>query len=269
MANLVNAEASSHWYTRQGKAAHEQPKKDGSGMTPTTVKHAREQGLVPSVTSILKAMANPQLQSWIVEQGIMAALTLPRLDGETLEDFAHRVVADSKEYTKGAMDLGTAIHDAAEQYVKVKALPTDAAIAAHFVPVKEWLDENVLAVDCCEVVLVNDAVGYAGRVDLIADIKGVGHCVVDFKTQNQKKDKKGNYKANCYESWPLQNVAYQRCAPLQTPHIANLVINVAAPSPCHFELWPDAEQPRYWEVFNACFTLWKYQKNYDPTVNVK
>jgi hypothetical protein len=42
MNKLLRTEKSSHWYDKDGNAVFEIPKKDGSGMRPTTVKDARE-----------------------------------------------------------------------------------------------------------------------------------------------------------------------------------------------------------------------------------
>ena len=50
------------------------------------------------------------------EQGILAALTLPRSSEESLDAFAHRVVTDMGEQVEKAADLGSAIHAACEVY---------------------------------------------------------------------------------------------------------------------------------------------------------
>ena len=57
-------------------------------MRPTTVRDAKQLGLFPSVTSIIKILSRPQLESWKQEQAVLAALTLPRKDGEPETEFA-------------------------------------------------------------------------------------------------------------------------------------------------------------------------------------
>ena len=98
-AKLVPTESGGgHWYTEQGESAHVVIGKNGNERN-TTVADARKMGLLPSVTSVLGIMDKPQLTAWKIEQAIMSSLTLPREEGEELEDYAKRIVKDSKQST--------------------------------------------------------------------------------------------------------------------------------------------------------------------------
>ena len=46
-----------HWYTRDGVPVHTQPKADGKGERPTTLRDARKLAFLPSVTTILKVIS--------------------------------------------------------------------------------------------------------------------------------------------------------------------------------------------------------------------
>src|SRR5690349_2783167 len=85
---LIERQPASHWYLRDGRPFHEIAKKDGSGNRPVTLADARKVMALPSVTNVLGVLAKPGLEAWKIEQGIIAALTLPRLSGETLDGFA-------------------------------------------------------------------------------------------------------------------------------------------------------------------------------------
>jgi len=85
---------------------------------PTTLRDARKLNLLPSVTNIIGVIAKPELTAWLQEQAVMAALTLPRLPGETEDAFARRVVEDSLTTRDGAADFGTAFHHGAERVAK-------------------------------------------------------------------------------------------------------------------------------------------------------
>lgn len=113
---LIERNQPSHWYTHTGEPMHEIAKKDGTGNRAVTVADARKIGLLPSVTNVLGVLAKPGLDAWKVEQGIMAALTLPRAQDEPLDAFAHRVVADMGDQVEKAADFGTAIHNACEVF---------------------------------------------------------------------------------------------------------------------------------------------------------
>jgi hypothetical protein len=57
-------------------------------MRPTTLRDARKLGLLPSVTNVLGVINKPELVEWKMTQAVLAALTLPRRDGEDLGVFA-------------------------------------------------------------------------------------------------------------------------------------------------------------------------------------
>jgi hypothetical protein len=252
---LVSREFSSHWYLK-GAPFYEIAKKDGSGMRSVTIRDARAAGAVPSVTNILDVIARPALTAWKVEQGIMAALTLPRAEGEALDAFAHRVVEDMGKQSAKAAEFGTAVHDACAEYAMTKAMPTDTAILQYVAGFTHWFDENVLKVHKVEAIVTNDEQGYAGRLDLLADLKGHGLSVVDFKTQGVKKDAKGAYKPAFYETWPLQLSAY--AVPVKSAGLVSVVINSAEPGPVHVQAWTE----QYYETFLDAFRLWKYVKGW-------
>src|SRR3954462_4447364 len=125
---LIQRQPASHWYLRDGRPFHEIAKKDASGNRPVTLADARKVLAFPSVTNVLGFLAKPGLDAWKIEQGIMAALTLPRRPDEPLDSFAHRVVADMGEQVEKAADLGSAIHNACEVYAINKQVPTDARL---------------------------------------------------------------------------------------------------------------------------------------------
>jgi hypothetical protein len=262
----IESQSAGHYYKTDGTAVHQVPKvSKGGGMRPTTIADARKLGLLPSVTTILSVMAKPGLDRYKQEAAILAALTLPRHEGESLDDFAARVVVDAKEKQREAMRIGTAVHDAAENYLLRGSTPADTQIIALFAPVKRWLDENVTKVYVVEKVLVNTVEGFAGTVDLICELKGVeGVTVLDFKTQGVKKDDKGRWKPVFYrDSWPLQLEAYRRTAG-NAQNIASLVINTTEASDVWMKIWDKSEHEAFWKAFLSARDLWGYLKSYHP-----
>src|SRR3954468_936666 len=207
---LIQRQPASHWYLRDGRPFHEIAKKDGSGNRPVTLADARKVLAFPSVTNVLGVLAKPGLDAWKIEQGIMAALTLPRRADEPLDAFAHRVVEDMGEQVEKAADFGSAIHAACEAYALNKQLPEDPKLRAHLADWVTWFDSNVERVASIEQVFVHHEHGFAGRVDMVALLKGIGWCVVDFKTQKVKRSAKGEAKPAFYETWPLQLAAYRQ-----------------------------------------------------------
>jgi hypothetical protein len=262
---LIERQAPSHWYLRNGKAFHEIAKKDGSGNRPVTLADARRVVALPSVTNVLGVLAKPGLDAWKIEQGIMAALTLPRRPEEPLDVFAHRVVADMGEQVEKAADFGSAIHAACEVYALNKQVPENLRLLTFLESWFKWFDENVERVASIEKVYVHHEHGYAGRVDMVALLRGVGWAVVDFKTQKIKRAANGAPKPTFYETWPLQLAAYRQAIAASgakdVKALVTVVIDSAEPGPVHVKHWHGAD---YFGSFVAALELWKYVKGYDP-----
>jgi hypothetical protein len=265
---LIERQTPSHWYLRDGRSFHEIAKKDGAGNRAVTLADARKCMALPSVTNILSVMAKPGLDAWKIEQGIMAALTLPRVADEPLDVFARRVVADMGKQVEKAADFGTAIHAACEVYALKKELPTDPKTLDFLRDWKRWFDENVERVDCIEQVFVDLDHGYAGRVDMIAKLKGIGWAVIDFKTQKIRRSASGESKPTFYETWPLQLAAYREPAVrvLAKPigYLVSVVIDSGQPGPVHVKVYDNTET--YFKIFLSAVDMWKYVKGYDPAM---
>ena len=264
---LIERQAPSHWYLRDGRPFHEIAKKDGSGNRPVTLADARKVFALPSVTNVLGVLAKPGLDAWKIEQGIMAALTLPRRPEEPLDAFAHRIVADMGEQVEKAADFGSAIHAACEAYALNKQFPENIRLLTFLESWFRWFDSNVERVASIEQVVVHHEHGFAGRVDMVALLRGVGWAVVDFKTQKIKRSAKGVPKPVFYETWPLQLAAYRQgilaSGAKNVTGLVSVVIDSVEPGPVHVKQWGGID---YFGSFLAALELWKYVKGYDPRV---
>ena len=175
-----NTSESGHWYLPDGSPAYRIIGKNGKERN-STVKDAREHGLLPSVTTIIGCASKPALDVWKQQQAILAALTLPRLEGESEEDWLSRVVSDSKETAKQAAERGTQIHGVIEAFyegIYIPELPpyvraVESAINEHFGS-QLWISEKSFAYG-----------GFGGKCDLVAK----SGFVVDFKTTEKDLDK--------------------------------------------------------------------------------
>ena len=267
---LVKRESASHWYLQDRTPFHEVERADGKGLRSVTLRDARKVRAYPSVTNVLGVLAKPGLDAWKQEQAILAALTLPRNEGESEDEFARRVVSDMGEQVQHAADLGTQIHAACEVYAQSKALPESADVRRLFEPVREWFDTEVERIASVEAVVAHHEFGYAGTVDLVAKLKSTGGwAVVDFKTQKVRRDAKGVVKPSFYETWPLQLEAYRQAIlhsgeGKQPTDIVSLVIGSTEPVPVTPKLWPREEHTAYWKAFTNARNLWVWIKGYCP-----
>lgn len=247
-------EDSGHWYTRSGACAYEQVTRTG-GTRGTTLADARKIGLVPSVTTVLSVLAKPQLVNWMVDQGIMAALTLPRREDEIEAQWLARIKEDSKAQTKKASEEGTRIHDAIECHFKGLPVPAQyhrhvagvvAELTRLFPTVTDWVAEASFA----------HPMGYGGKVDVHSPSTGI---VVDFK------GKDGDFsdgKRLAYDQH-YQLAAYQVGLELPQNVCANLFVSRTHPGAVASHVWSTKDIDHGWRVFDAALGLWKACKQFD------
>lgn len=243
-----------HWYTREGDPFYEVEKR-GGGLRAVTIADARKIGAVPSVTTILSVIDKPALTNWKVDQGILAALTLPRIDGEAEADWLRRVKLDSQQQAKDAASEGTRIHDALEQFYKGKAIPPQYlphcnAVADHladlFPNVSDWVAEKSFS-----------AHGFGGKVDLHSPSTGI---VVDFKGKDG--DFTDGKKLAYDQHWQL--APYQYGLRLALAPCANIFVSRTHPGKVASHIWSEDDVAGGLRVFLAAFSLWKAMRGYDP-----
>src|SRR5512138_3807912 len=107
------ASDSGHWYAPDGTPRHTTKAKDGS-MRNTTLRDARKEGLLPSVSGIIGILDKPALTRWKVKQGVLAVVTAPDVPGEGLDAKINRILDEEKQHEeegKLAADRGTQAHD--------------------------------------------------------------------------------------------------------------------------------------------------------------
>jgi hypothetical protein len=105
--------------------------------------------------------------------------------------------------------------------------------------------------------MVNEAEGYAGRVDLICDINGESE-VVDFKTRKFK-----NGKASGYETDLLQLSAYAYAFTDEGMACRNILIDPVTGQ--LQDIRYTAEQAaQAFDAFTSICKVWRWLKKYDP-----
>lgn len=245
-----------HWYGRDGAPKYTITGKNGKERD-TSLKDARQLGLVPSVTTILDVLNKDALVEWKVKQGILAALTLTRNSGEDDETYLARVLDDSKQQAMQAAEEGTRIHDAIE--ASFRGLPVPEAYRLHvkaaraklqetFPSVTDWIAETAFA----------SPLGYGGKIDLHSPSHGI---VVDHKSKDMTP---GEAKRLAYDQdWQLS--AYHRGMNLKLNVCANLFVSRTHPGYVEIHVWSAEEIAKAWNVFEFALATWKCIKGYDPS----
>jgi hypothetical protein len=233
------ASEAGHYYRRDGSPLYTVVGKNGKERA-TTLRDARSMDLVPSVTTITALLARPGLDIWKGNQLILAALTLPRIAGETEKEFVARVWEDSREQARKAAEGGTALHGTIEKSIRGEAFdPAHLAwvmAIEEALPPQKWETERSFA----------HREGFGGKVDLHS-----AEWVIDFKTKDGDLSN-----VQVYDEHAMQLAGYRRGLDLPRARCANLFISRDTPKAVLLE-HDEEDLQRGDEQFLALLEFWK------------
>jgi hypothetical protein len=245
---------SGHWYNKEGEACHTIESKNGK-LRPTTLRDARKFNWYPSVTTLMKVLAAPELDRWKQQQVLIASLTLPRNEGETDDQYCSRIMEDAFKQVGDAADLGTAIHKALEDHFQGQAY--DPAMEQYIAPVKAWAAEKKVKFLKHELRLVNHEIGYAGTTDALIEVDGILH-ILDYKSRKTKE----GFDVKPWAKEPMQISAYAQIA--GATRGVNLYISTTEPGRIA-DAWYDEETiSKEWIAFKHVAAIWQHSNNYKP-----
>ena len=246
---------SGHWYTQKGDPMYTVIGNNGKERN-TTLRDAKKENLVPSVTTILGIVAKPSLENWKINQALNSALTLEQEELESIEEFTYRCKQDSKKIGKEAAKQGTKIHAMIEKGFLGEGTSEPYEVIKEFLdekfPDEEWIAEASFCADS----------GYGGKIDLYSK-SGI---FVDFKTKDNLEGK--DPAKLVYDEHGMQLSAYaQGCGFDDVERVSIFVdrkdTNIIA---CH--VWDKDSQVKHKEMFNSLLYYWKLVKNYDSAMEV-
>lgn len=255
----VEAGSEAHWYHANGMSQHTIETAEGATRN-TNLRDARKLGLFPSVTEILKILANYGITKWYQGMLLEAAWTMPNHRREqAFGMFEEDCRRDADQFSADARAFGSAIHEAIDRFHNdPEYVPEDELLLPYFEKYKAWFKASIIRVIDSERTVVNTDHGYAGTMDLLAEHQEHGTVLIDFKTQNMKYGR-----PNFYETWPLQLAAYRECVNPK-PRCMSVVINSKEAMDPFEKLWDDQKIKTSWDVFRRCCEIWQLQRNYFP-----
>lgn len=242
-----------HWYKPDGEPAYTVLSTKGEPRD-TTLRDARKYDYGPSVTTILQLVRSAGLEVWKQKNLLLAALTLPRKDDETLDEFAQRVIDDADKQRADAAMNGRLIHGSVELAMCGQWFPQAHAphvkgvlgLLTELFPDATWRAERSFYRD-----------GYGGKVDLFSEDPPI---VVDFKAKDFEADKKPARMA--FPNYGMQLAAYGHGVGLSNPRMFNFFISTRVPGLVLFHEWENGDD--LLKQFLTLFEYWKLDKNYTP-----
>lgn len=245
---------SGHWYRQDGQM---QPTVVGSKgqVVNTTLVHARKLQLAPGCTTIIKTANRDALNIWREKQVLMAALTLPRQDGESDEAFVARVMQDSARQAEEAAERGTQIHARIEAGINSESEdPWVCAVQEHL---GTWYPAaSEMGMWRTELPCVSEF-GYATKSDLSLP-QGDG-VVIDVKTKDGDLSE-----CRLYDEHLMQLAATRLALGLPAAECGILFVGRDNPTAWYVTA-TEEEVQRGWEMFACLLKFWQAKNKYRPS----
>lgn len=266
MSNIFSRDRGTHWYKPDGTPCHTQP--DGKQ---TTLRHARKQGLLPSVTNILSILPKYAVEDWRVEQAVLATMNCmvqPGASALTAVEMMNEVRDRLDETTSAGRKFGTEFHQVADYINRNRSTPPELSPLGgthrkHAEAYLNWLKVSGLTISEVETPFVSQyaSLRYAGTKDISGTLTEGGFispCVADIKTQAIR-----NGKPAFYDEWSYQLAAYSMDMPANTKHLS-IVVDSGPDAAIHTYVWSAVEIDKARQVFFAAYNLWSAVKVYRP-----
>jgi len=245
-------------------------KADGKGETNATIKHARKMGLLPSVTSIIKIMASPQLVQYRINEAIkacaefsfdhFAAMVGGAVD---VQQYIGFITEKSEEYANQCAEQGTEIHGVINRFLMNNEVPEDSGMKYVCEAITARMKELGVTNATSEKTLGSRRVGWAGTPDIFA--KGDNLLwIVDTKSVDIEKFKAPHL------SWRLQLGGYRPLImddvttgelPLCDVVFDQFIIDRETKQ-CQFI--PHNDMQPMAEAFQYLYEVWVRTNGYDP-----
>lgn len=257
-AKKAHPKESGHWYSRDGQQVLEVPRANGEGTTRTTLAHARKMDLAPGVTTIIGCADKPALVNWMVDQAILAALTLPRTAAETEAEYLRRVKEDSKAQAAAAAEEGTRIHAAIQSAIQGE--PVGHAYLAHVEAVQRLLPKDGGPWEAERTVCHPS--GYGTK----ADMRNAGY-LLDFKSKDGDQDTLDGL--TTYDEHAMQLAATAKAIlhsvpESRYPKCGILFVSRTHPGAASLRMVGEADLDRGWDMFKALLTYWQAKTRHSP-----
>lgn len=249
------ASEAGHWYRLDGTPSYTTTAKDGSERPYTLRDAKKDKDRVPSVTTVLKVAANEGLNRWLKSNLLMAAATLPRVEGESADEWIQRVTEDAQKQSQEAASLGTSIHASLEKayagepynHEHGKFVVSTMKAIEKIYPNVTWDAEKSFA----------HPLGFGGKIDLSSVKAGI---VIDFKTSAFEEDKKD---VGGYDEHLMQLSAYAYGLGIETPYCANAYVSTTVPGLVRMVEYSKEDIERGWEMFKAILRFWQVKNKYE------
>lgn len=261
------ASESTRWYTQDGLSVEDVVAKNGSGRK-ATLRDARkpDNQWIPSVTTVLRLLAKPELDRWKSQQYLGEAMLQAMNDRTSLlldnsKDWVDRVMVAAEEGMNKAREKGSEVHGEVDRFLlnpnemEYASSPFCGAATRALIDIgmDQWPMEveKTLAVRCGEIWV-------AGKTDLVFPEQKI---IVDWKTTSKACD--GSERLG-WDDHLIQLSAYNMALFGGTGRCFNVFLSTSDPG--KYEVVPWLEEETEWgaEMYSLMFRLWCLKNRYFP-----
>ncbi len=222
--------------------------------------HADGKVAAPSVTTYMGTIAKPQLDQW--KQENVAKACWAQHFASTIwhgeDEWVYAALATASGASKGAMDLGTQIHGAIENFVG--GVDYDADMQVYVDAVAKERTRLGITKSYPEISIGSLKYGYAGRCDDHTD----DLLILDYKSRKST----GKKKVASYETDSVQLAAYGFARFgnefFKSGRGAIFAISTTEPGLVTVHEWTGAALVQPFEAFLAMTAVWRFTNNFDP-----
>ena len=240
-----------HWYDREGEPRYTIIGTNGKERN-TTLRDAKKEGYVPSVTTIIDILDKPSLNTWKINKALEASVNLERLEDETDSSFIYRCKQEYQQIGSTAAIEGTKIHAMIEEGFLNKTTNRTYEVIQEYLD-KEFPNETWIAEDSfCS------PLGYGGKIDLYSK-SGI---FVDFKTKDNLEGKEP--KSLAFDNYGMQLSAYGQGCGYDSIQRVSIFVDRQQPTLIATHIWDDTHD-KHRKMFNSLLDYWKLVKNYDSS----
>ena len=236
--------------------------------TQPTIKHARDLGLLPSVSEIKSILHSHMLEDWKIEQAVKQCIETPwppdakKDDEDAVAMYIAEVRKNAGSIARDAADQGKEYHAVIYEAItsSFTKLPTHPPHLAFVESVAKYIKENAIREISCERFLASRTLGYAGTPDFSGHSeKLMLPVILDYKTvEMYKPDGKRKFKVP-HDSWMIQLGAYENLTGKNSLLVQVVVDRATGETefiPHKMDVWGRA--------FTGIFEAWCVLNNYDP-----
>jgi len=249
-----------HWYDKDGNPQYTIKGKNGKKRD-TTLRDARKEGYVPSVTTIISQLSKPGLDIWKLNKLLDACWAH---EGGRFLDYQHYKDVIMSYYNNDlneAPRIGTEIHDDLEKYFSNSKSEKYQQLC------KNVLDKvNDVLGDYNKYISEQSFYsnyGFGGKIDLYTHSHLRSGAVIDFKTKNSD-DRKKMIKSFDYA---MQLAAYRKGLTLDHARCFNVYISTMDFSMIEIVEYTEEELNDAWKSFKCLLKVWQTINGIKPEVD--